>query len=147
MTLKKLGSFLNISQHKALAQSFIMANLDYCPAVLSSALSRVTNSSRYLPKATDANEQKNDSAEESSPVVWHFCSAKDKHKIDKNTRTHSSLCILRLLFSELLDKGETCTLEPRHIHFICTEIYKPINNIGAEFMNNLVVPNQLHYSS
>ena len=46
-TLKRLGSFLNISQSKVLAQSFIMANFNYCPA------------------------------------VWHFCSTKDKHKVEK----------------------------------------------------------------
>ena len=45
--LNALSSFLNISEHKVLAQSFIMANFNYCPA------------------------------------VWHFCSAKDKHKVEK----------------------------------------------------------------
>ena len=45
--LKRLGSFLNISQCKVLAQSIIMTNFNYCPA------------------------------------VWHFCSAKDKHKVEK----------------------------------------------------------------
>ena len=30
---KRLGSFLNISQRKVLAQSFIMVNFNYCPAV------------------------------------------------------------------------------------------------------------------
>ena len=44
--LKSLNSFLNISQPKVLAQSFITANFNYCPA------------------------------------VWHFCSAKDKHKAE-----------------------------------------------------------------
>ena len=34
-------------------------------------------------------------------------------------------------FSELLDEAETCTLELRRIHFICTEIYKTFN-IGPE---------------
>ena len=38
-------------------------------------------------------------------------------------------------------------MELRLIHFICTEIYKTINNIGPEYINNLVVPNQSHYSS
>ena len=60
--LKRLASFLNISQRKELAQSFNMPNFNYCP------------------------------------TLWHFCSAKDQHKVEKNTRTHSSLCILRLLF-------------------------------------------------
>ena len=111
--LKRLGSFLNISQRKVLAQSFIMANFNYCPA------------------------------------VWHFCSAKDKHKVEKiEERTlhfvYSDYCSS---YSELLDKAETCTLELRRIHFICTEIYKTINNIGPEYMNSLVVPNQSHYSS
>ena len=45
--LKRLGSFLNVSQRKALAQPFIMANFNYCPA------------------------------------VWHFCSAKDKYKVER----------------------------------------------------------------
>ena len=31
--LKRLDSLLNISQRKVLAQSFILANLNYCPAV------------------------------------------------------------------------------------------------------------------
>ena len=83
------------------------------------------------------------------PAVWHFCSAKDKHKVEKiQERTlrfvYSDYCSS---YSELLDKAETCTLEPRQIHFICTEIYKTINNIGLEYMNSLVVSNQLHYSS
>ena len=111
--LKRLGSFLNISQRKVLAQSFIMANFNYCPA------------------------------------VWHFSSAKDKHEVEKiQERTlrfvYSDYCSC---YSELLDKAETCTLELRRIHFICTEIYKTINNIGPEYMNSLVVPNQSHYSS
>ena len=90
--LKRLGNFLNISQPKVLAQSFIMANSNYCP------------------------------------VVWHFCSAKDKHKVEKmQERTlrfvYSDYCSS---YSDLLDKVETCTLELRWIHFICTEITKPL---------------------
>ena len=55
--LKRLGSFLNISQRKVLAQSFIMVSFNYCPA------------------------------------VWHFCSAKDKNKVDKiQERTKSKKC-------------------------------------------------------
>ena len=93
--LSRLGSFLNISQCKVLAQSFIMANFNYCPP------------------------------------VWHFCSAKDKRKVEKiQERTlrsvYTDYCSS---YSELLDKVETCTLELRRIHFICTEIYKTINSI------------------
>ena len=106
LALKRLGSFLNISQCKVLAQSFIMANLNYCPA-------------------------------------------KDKNKIEKIQE-----CTLHFVYSdycshysELLDKAETCTLELRWIHFVCTEIYKTIKNIRPEYMNSLVVPNQSHYSS
>ena len=111
--LKRLGSFLNISQCKVLAQSIIMTNFNYCPA------------------------------------VWHFCSAKDKHKVEKiQERTLRFVCSdYCSCHSELLDKAETCTLELRQIHFICTEIYKTINNIGPEHVNSLVVPNQSHYSS
>ena len=83
------------------------------------------------------------------PAVWHFCSAKDKHKVEKmQERTlrfvYSDYCSS---YSELLDKAETYTLELRRIHFICTEIYKTTNNFGPEYMNSLVVPNQSHYSS
>ena len=45
--LKRLGSFLNFTQRKELAQSFVLANFNYCP------------------------------------TIWHFCSAKDKHKMEK----------------------------------------------------------------
>ena len=83
------------------------------------------------------------------PAVWHFCSAKDKHKVEKiQERTlrfvYSDYCSS---YSELLDKAETCTLELRRIHFICTETYKTITNIRPEYMNSLVIPNQSHYSS
>ena len=82
------------------------------------------------------------------PAVWHFCSAKDKHKVEKiQERTLRFVCSdYYSSYSELLDKAETCTLELRRLHFICTEIYKTINNIGPEYMNSLVVPNQSHYS-
>ena len=80
------------------------------------------------------------------PTVWHFCSAKDKHKIEKIQEcfVYSDYCSSH---SELLDKAQTCTLELRQIHFICTEIYKTINNIRPEYMNSLVIPNQSYYSS
>ena len=51
------------------------------------------------------------------------------------------------IIAERLDKEETYTLEQIQIHFICTEIYKTINNIGPEYTNSLVVPNQSDYSS
>ena len=83
------------------------------------------------------------------PAVWNFYSAKDKYKVEKlQERTlrfvYSDYCSS---YSEHLDKAETCTLELRRIHSICTEIYRTINNIGPEYMNSLVVPNQSHYSS
>ena len=46
---------------------------------------------------------------------------------------------------ELLDKAETCTLELRRIHFICTVIYKIIN-IKPEYMNSLIIHNESHSS-
>ena len=45
--LKRLGSFLNFTQRRALAQSFVLANFNYCP------------------------------------TIWHFCCAKDQHKMEK----------------------------------------------------------------
>ena len=50
-------------------------------------------------------------------------------------------------YSNLLDKGETSTLELRTIRFVCTEIYKIFNQIGPSYMSNLVTPMQSHYSS
>ena len=45
--LKRLGSFLNFTQRKVFAQSFVLANFNYCP------------------------------------TIWHFCCAKDQHKMEK----------------------------------------------------------------
>ena len=83
------------------------------------------------------------------PAVWYFCSAKDKHKVEKIQERTLRFVYSDYLssYSELLDKAETCTLELRRIHFICTEIYKTINNIRPEYTNSLVVPNLSHYSS
>ena len=82
------------------------------------------------------------------PTIWYFCCAKDLHKIKKiNGRA------LRFVYSDytstysnLLDKAETCRLELRRIHFICTEIYKVLNQIGPSYMSNLITPRQSHYS-
>ena len=111
--LKRLGSFLNFTQRKALAQSFVLANFNYCP------------------------------------TIWHFCSAKDQHKMVRvQKRT------LRFIYadysstySELLCKAESCTLELRGIQTIWTEIYKTLNHMEPVYMNNLIIPNQSNYST
>ena len=111
--LKSLGSFLNFTQRKALAHSFIFVNFNYCP------------------------------------TIWHFCSAKDQHKMKKvQERTlwfvyadYSST------YSEVLCKAESCTLELRWIQMICTEKYKALNHMGPVYMNNLIIPNQSNYST
>ena len=79
--LKRLGSFLNFTQRKASAQSFVLANFNYCP------------------------------------TTWHFCSAKDQHKMEKVQER-----ILRFVYAdysfayiELLSKAESYTLELRRI--------------------------------
>ena len=55
--LKRLGSFLNFTQRKALPQSFVLANFNY------------------------------------SPTIWHFCSAKDQHKMKKVQERTASVCL------------------------------------------------------
>ena len=111
--LKRLGSFLNFTQRKALAQSFVLANFNYCP------------------------------------TIWHFCSGKDQHKMEKaQERTlwfvyadYSST------YSEVLCKAESYTLELRRIQTIRTEIYKTLNHMGPVYMNNLIILNQSNYST
>ena len=78
------------------------------------------------------------------PTIWHFCSTKDQHKIEKvQERT------LRFVYadysstySELLCKAESGTLELRRIQTICTEIYKTLNHMGPVDINNIIIPNQ-----
>ena len=111
--LKRLGSSLNFTQRKALAQAFILANFNYCP------------------------------------TIWHFCSMKDQHKIEKiQQRTLRFIYAdFTSTYSELLNKAESCTLELRRIRFICTEIYKTVNRIGPAYMNSLITPNQSYHST
>ena len=82
------------------------------------------------------------------PTIWHFCSAKNFHEIKNNEHA------LRFAYNDytstycnLLDKAETCTLELRRIRFICTAIFKVLNQTGPSYMSNLITPRQSHYSS
>ena len=106
--LKRLGSFLNFTQRKALAQSFVLANFNYCP------------------------------------TIWHFCSAKDQHKMEK-VQEHTFRFVYAdysYTYSKLQCKAESCTLKQRWIQMICTETYKTLNHMGPVYMNNLIIPNQ-----
>ena len=78
-----------------------------------------------------------------------ICSAKDLHKIEKVNEL--ALCFVYDDYTSthcsLLDKAETCTVECKRIHFICTEILKILNQIGPTYMSNLITPRQSRYSS
>ena len=83
------------------------------------------------------------------PTIWHFCSPNDLHRMEK-INEHGLLFVCNdytSIYSNVLDKAETCTLELRRIRFICTEIYKLLNQIGPLYMSNLITPRQSHYSS
>ena len=50
--LKRLGSFLNISQRKVLAQSFTMENFNYCPAVWHFCLAKDKHKAEKIQERT-----------------------------------------------------------------------------------------------
>ena len=83
------------------------------------------------------------------PAIWHFCCAKDQHKMEKvQERTFRFVYAnYSSTYSELLCKAESCTVELRRIQMICTEIYKTMNNMGPVYMNNLIIPSHLNYST
>ena len=83
------------------------------------------------------------------PAIWHFCSERNKHKIEK---IHERA--LRYVHADyessyfiLLNRSDSHTLELKRIQQICTEIYKILNGIGPKYMENIVIRNQAHYSS
>ena len=112
--LKRLSCYLNYTQRKILARSFVTSNFNYCP------------------------------------VVWHFCSAKNLHKMERIPKRS-----FRFIYSdhwscnnELLEKyGAGGTLELNRLRVMCTEIYKILNGIAPSYIQSLFVMNQYRYSS
>ena len=83
------------------------------------------------------------------PVVWHFCSAKNLHKMKRIQKR-----ALRFIYSdhsssynELLEKYGAGTFELNRLRVMCTEIYKILNGIAPSYMQSLFVLNQSRYSS
>ena len=74
------------------------------------------------------------------PVVWHFCSAKNLHKMERIRER-----ALRFIYSdhsssynELLEKCGAGTLELNRLRVMCTEIYKILNGIAPSYMQSLL---------
>ena len=75
------------------------------------------------------------------PLVWHFCSAASKNKIEKIQERS-----LRFLYNdynstyaELLDKADKPTMEVRRLRNLATEIFKTLNNLNPTFMQEMFI--------
>ena len=110
--LKRLAKFLNFSQRKVLAQSFVLSNFNYCP------------------------------------LIWHFCSANDLHKMqqiqERALRFVHADCSPS--YATLLQKSKSYTLELRRLRSIRIEVYKTLNNISPPYMSRLFKTNKMRHS-
>ena len=73
------------------------------------------------------------------PIIWHFCSRKNILKVEKiNERG------LRFVYNDyvsdynnLLSQNNSCSMTLHCLRNMATEVYKCVNSIGPEFMNDM----------
>ena len=83
------------------------------------------------------------------PMVWHFCSAKSMHKIEKVQER-----ALRFLhndhassYNDLLLKSQRCTMHVHRLRAISIEIFKTLNGLNPSFMKDIFQVRSSNYSS
>ena len=83
------------------------------------------------------------------PLVWHFCSAKSMHKIEKVQER-----ALRFLhndhassYNDLLLKSQRCTMHVHRLRAISIEIFKTLNGLNPSFMKDIFQVRSSNYSS
>lgn len=83
------------------------------------------------------------------PLVWHFCSSSDINKIER-----IQLRSLRFIhndyssnYEELLMKAGKCSLYSSRLQLFCTEIYKTINHLNPQYMQELIQKRHHPYST
>ena len=81
------------------------------------------------------------------PIVWMYYQRRSNNLIN---RIHERA--LRIAynyyvsdFSSLLDKDESVTIHQRNIHALALEIYKTINNLNPNFMDEIFCVKQNNY--
>ena len=61
------------------------------------------------------------------PLVWHFCSAKSKSKIEKIAEKNNKFCNLEF---------DSVTFEKKRLRVLAIEIFKTIHNLNPPFMKD-----------
>ncbi len=82
------------------------------------------------------------------PLVWHFCSAKSMHKIEKIQER-----ALRFLhhdytspYDDLLSKSQRCTMHVSRLRTLSLEIFKTLNDLNPPFMRDIFKTRTSKYS-
>ena len=73
------------------------------------------------------------------PLIWHFCSALAANKIE-NIHKRALRFVLndfKSPYEILLSSAKKDPMRTIRLKFLCTEIFKCINNIGPSFMQNI----------
>ena len=83
------------------------------------------------------------------PLVWHFCSSKSTHKIEKIQER-----ALRFLYNDhgssyndLLLKSQRCTMHVSRLRSLSLEIFKTLHNLNPSFMKDIFQVRTSNYSS
>ena len=68
------------------------------------------------------------------PLVWIFCTAKSLNKIESLQKRYIDYSIS---YGGLLEKAGKVKMSVNRLRNLCVEIYKTINKLNPEFMNNI----------
>ena len=87
------------------------------------------------------------------PLVWHFCSAKSMHKIEKIQERalrflySDHVSSYDLLLNDLLLKSKRCTMHVSRLRSLSIEIFKTLNGLNPSFMKDIFQIRSSNYSS
>ena len=83
------------------------------------------------------------------PLIWMFCNWKSMKKVnriqERYSRSMTNNCELSYL--ELLDLTNDLTPHQRYLHSLMTEVYKCLNGLSPDIINDVLAISKYHCST
>ena len=82
------------------------------------------------------------------PVIWHFCSASDREKMESIQR-HALRLVYKdkhLSYDDMLVRSDMITVSLASLYCIAIETFKRMKELNPEYMSHLFIPNKVYSS-
>ena len=83
------------------------------------------------------------------PLIWMLCNRKSMKKVNKIQERYLRLAThnYKLNYEELLDLTNEITLQQRCLNYLMTEVYKRLNGLSPEIMNDILAISKHQYNT